>query len=149
MTSIFSAIPIFLRLHQKFSKKPQFVLDENVHDGYGFFSQSTYLNARQFVKPGSPDQLLLERASKHNYTIITHDIRFVLMAITKNHDIIYEDHDNIRFLIKGTKTRIVDKNRYPYRVTYRRKKRVRRMMELASRTPFHLPLNGFYMVCFL
>ncbi len=123
-----------------------YVLDENLHSCYGENPKSFYVNATEIVRCGTTDDLLLERATKRNLLIITHDIRFVLKTLTKKKDIVYENHDGERFYLTGKDSVLIDKNNRMDVIKWRNK-RTKRMIDFASMSPFFLPFNGYYLTC--
>lgn len=135
---------IITKLHRSFHR-PIYLLDENIRGYYGLLPKCKYVLAHQVVKRGTSDEVLLEVATERNLIIITNDIRFVLYAITKNKNIIYENNEGYRFSIPGKNTKLIGKveNHSSVKRPTRQQKKIQ---HLADRTPLTLSLDGFYMV---
>lgn len=138
-------------ISQKISQllhKPRYILDENI-SGYCFSKPSSlYLRSSTLVPRGTSDEELLKKANEKNRIVITRDVKFVISTVIKKQKIIYETNEGHRFLFNGKTCKQIHQNEKRLEIK-QLSKRQKKMLDFANRTPFHLPLNGFYMVCFL
>lgn len=97
--------------------KQKFLLDEcnqikckNLRKRFGF------VNCSEIAKPGTADNILLQKATKRKLIVITRDIKFALQTILEGHQIIFENQEGTRILVSGNKTEIID---YDCKIKYR------------------------------
>lgn len=127
------------------SYKPKYLLDENVQYCYGSKQKELFVEASTYVKPGTPDSILLSKAIKNNLTIITRDKKFILRALVQKEDIIFEAKHGTRFYIKGNSVTEFDQSLQGEQIPYSCE--AKKVIELFRRTPFYnVPLDGFCVV---
>ena len=79
----------------------KYLLDECLPVSVQEFISGEYIHFPRFLPYGTPDDVILEEASKRGLIIITKDIKFVLQTITKNQDIIYQNMQGERHYIRS------------------------------------------------
>ena len=118
--------------------KPLFLLDENVAEKE---SSEKFVSACELVKMGTSDHILLDKVIERNLTIITRDIRFILYAIQKDVNIVYQDYECQRFYIYGSKTeKMKDRGTY---AKYTGGASQKYAKIIAQHTSSNISLNGF------
>ena len=118
--------------------KPEFLLDECIENK---IDSSSYIHATKIVKMGTSDHVLLDKAIERNLTVITQDIRFVLYAIQKGINIVYQDQNGERYYIYGSKTEKMKEKGNPTK--YFGGAAQKRSKLLAQYTSSNISMNGF------
>lgn len=134
--------------HEKISlllKKPMYLLDENIRFNNVSKSKNLFVHVTTILRRRTSDEIIFEEAKRRHLTIITRDIKFVLNMLIQKQNVIFETNDGRRYFINGKSSKFIERNISECLIKYYSKKQ-KRMLEFAERTPFCLPLNGFYMV---
>ena len=131
-------------LHNKLHK-PKYLLDENISKYFLGKPSCKYVRFNELLLNGTPDEKVLDKAIEKNLIIVTRDVRFVIYALTKNQNIVYETNDGARFLFDGKKTKTVHQEEPKINII-RLNNKQKRFLDFSNRLPFTLPLDGFYQV---
>jgi hypothetical protein len=67
------------------------------------------INCKEILPEGTPDEAVLEEATKRGLIVITNDIRFVLNTVIQNRCIVYQNNKGERHYIKGS-SELIAKN---------------------------------------
>lgn len=128
------------RLH-----KPKYLLDENISK-YSLVKPSCkYVKSTEVLLRGISDDKILDKAIEKNLLVITRDVKFILYALSKNQNIIYETNEGVRFLFDGRKTKTIHQHEPKINISWLSNKQ-KRFLEFSDTLPFTLSINGFSQV---
>ena len=125
--------------------KPKYLLDENISKYFLGKPSCKYVKFNEFLLNGTPDEKVLDKAIEKNLIIVTKDVKFIIYALSKNQNIIYETNEGARFLFDGKKTKTIHQDEPKINI-YRLNNKQKRFLDFSNRLPFTLPLDGFYQV---
>jgi len=125
--------------------KPKYVLDENIHCNDVTKPKNLFVKSTAISYRGASDEVVFEEARKRNLILVTRDIKFILNILMKKEDVIYETNDGERYFLNGRATKPIGNNNLSSSIRWLTRKE-KRMLDFTNRTPFYLPLNGFYLV---
>lgn len=140
-----SLISIIIGILHEQLHKPKYLLDENISKQVLRKPSCKYIKFNELLINGTPDEKVLDKAIEKKLIVITRDVKFIIYALSKNQNIIYETSEGTRFLFDGKKTKTIHQDE-PKIDIYRLNNKQKRFLDFSNRLPFTLPLDGFYQV---
>ncbi len=116
----------------------KYLLDENTSMTEEEKQSGEYIHVTQVLRPGTPDEWVLEYAMENDLKIITRDNGMVVRNLIKNQDVYFENDWNERFYFDGKNSQLVKTNcKQPDWKSINAKKKQIKHAILYARNPTH------------